>query len=235
MAKVNIQLYSYSRQNPVSGIKKRFSSGIVLWSELFAFHNTPKSFNNVQMRKIWGNVKQKEASLFPYGTHSLYFLIAVYTCIVKHDKCLSVELERKSVEKINNAPCIDRFVGTEPFNTVIPVNHAKDVEPFGFFDGNVNIFSGKLPPIRDISFRADMKLVTIEEVDCSFFKKHFKFLQLLGLIRIDAATRAYPQDVFLYVYILRQYGKKRLNVDSLASLPEAFRQTSLGCTDTLSV
>lgn len=51
MAKVNIQLYSYSRQNPVSGIKKRFSNGIVLWSELFAFHYTSKSFNNVQMRK----------------------------------------------------------------------------------------------------------------------------------------------------------------------------------------
>ena len=227
MAKVNIQLCSYSCQHPVSGIKKRFRSGIVLWSEPFPFHNTPKSLHNVQMRRIRRNVEQKEAPFFPYGTHSFYFLITVYTCIVKHDKCLSVELERESVEKINNFLCIDRFTGAEPFEAVIPVNHSKDVKPFGFFDRNVDIFSGKLPPVRDISFCADMGLVTIEEVDCSFFKKHFKFLQLLGLIRIEL-RRGLTLRTFSYTSIsCANAGKKRLNVDSLASLLEAFCQASL--------
>lgn len=205
MAKVNIQLCSYSRQSPVGSIKERFSSGIVLWSEPFPFHNTPQSLHNIQMRRIRGDVEEKEATFFPYGTHSLYFLITMYTCIVKHDKCLSVELERESVEKINYFLCIDRFTGAEPFKAVIPVNHPKDVESFGSFGRNVNVFSGKLPSVRDIAFRTYMRLVTIEEVDCSFSK----VLQVLAASRSythRAAARAYPWDVFLYVYILRQCG-----------------------------
>ena len=91
--------------------------------------------------------------------------MCTYTCIVKHYKCLSVELERESVEKINDFPCINRFAGAEPFKTVISVNHPKDVESFGFFHRNVNVFSGKLPPVGDIAFRTNMGLVTIEKVD----------------------------------------------------------------------
>ena len=227
MAKVNIELCSYSCQSPVSGIKKCFRSCVVLWSEPFSFHNTPKSLHNVQMGRIRRNIEEKESPFFPYGTHLFYFLITVYTCIVKYDKCLSVELERESVEKINNFLCIDRFTGAEPFEAVIPVNHSKDVKPFGFFDRNVDIFSGKLPPVRDISFCADMGLVTIEEVDCSFFKKYFKFLQLLGLIRIEL-RRGLTLRTFSYTSIsCANADKKRLNVDSLASLPEAFCQASL--------
>lgn len=185
MAKVNIQLCSYRRQSPTDGIKQRFGSDIILWSEPFSFHNTPKGPHNVQIRRIWGNVEEKKTLFFPYWTHSLYFLITVYTCIVKHYKCLSVELERESVEKINNFLCIDRFADAESFKAVIPVNHPKDVESFGFFDRNANIFSGKLRPVRDIAFRADMRFVTIEEVNGSSAGKCFKLLQLLGLIRIE--------------------------------------------------
>lgn len=227
MAKVNIQSCSYRRQSPVGGIKQRFGSDIILWSEPFPFHNTPKGLHNVQMRRVWRNVEEKKSPFFPYWTHSLYFLITMYTCIVKHNKCLSVELERESVEEINNFLCIDRIAGAESFKAVIPVNHAKDVEPFGFFDRNVNVFSGKLPPIRDIAFRADMRFVTIEEVDGAFFKKCFKFLQLLGLIRIEL-RRGLTLRTFSYTSIsCANADKKRLNVDSLASLPEAFCQASL--------
>ena len=227
MAKVNLQLCPYSGQSSICGIKQRFSSGIVLWSEPFPFYNTPQCLNNIQMRRIGENVEEKEATFFQYGTHSLYFLITMYTCIVKHDKCLSVELERESVEKIHNFLCIDRLAGVEPFKTVIPVNHPKDVESFGFFDRNVNVFSGKLPPVREIAFCADMSLVTIEEVDCAFFKKCFKFLQHLGLIRIEL-RRGLTLRMFSYTSIsCANTDKKRLNVDSLASLPEAFCQASL--------
>ena len=227
MAKFNIQLCPYSCQNPISGIKKRFCSGIVLWSEPFPFHNTPKSLHNVQMRRIRRDVEEKETPFFPNRTHSFYFLIMVYTCIIQHDKCLSVGLERESVEKIDNFLCIDRFAGTEPFKVVILVNYAKDVKLFGFFNRNVDIFSGKLQLVKDISFCADMGFVTIEEVDCSFFKKYFKFLQFLGLIRIEL-RRGLALRTFFYTSIpCANADKKRLNVDSLASLPEAFCQASL--------
>ena len=227
MTKVNIQLCSYRRQSPICGIKQRFCSDIILRSEPFPFHNTPKGFHNVQMRRVWGNVEKKKSPFFPYWTHSLYFLITVYTCIVKHNKCLSVELEREPVEEIHDFLCINRIAGAETFKAVIPVNHTKDVEPFGFFDRNVNVFSGKLPPVRDIAFRADMRFVTIEEVDGAFFKKYFKFLQLLGLIRIEL-RRGLTLMTFSYTSIsCANADKKRLNVDSLASLPEAFCQASL--------
>lgn len=227
MTKVNIQLCSYRRQSPICGIKQRFCSDIILRSEPFPFHNTPKGLHNVQMRIVCGNVEKKKSPFFPYWTHSLYFLITVYTCIVKHNKCLSVELEREPVEEIRDFLCINRIAGAETFKAVIPVNHTKDVEPFGFFDRNVNVFSGKLPPVRDIAFRADMRFVTIEEVDGAFFKKYFKFLQLLCLIRIEL-RRGLTLRTFSYTSIsCANADKKRLNVDSLASLLEAFCQASL--------
>lgn len=83
MAKVNIQLCSYRCQSPVDSIKKQFSSDIPLWSDPFPFYNTSQSLNNIQMKRIRGNIEEKATSFFPYGTHSLYFLITAYTCIVK--------------------------------------------------------------------------------------------------------------------------------------------------------
>ena len=227
MAKVNIQSCSYRRQSPVGGIKQRFGSDIILWSEPFPFHNTPKGLHNVQMRRVWRNVEEKKSPFFPYWTHSLYFLITMYTCLVKDNKCLSVELERESVEEINNFLCIDRIAGAESFKAVIPVNHAKDVEPFGFFDRNVNVFSGKLPPIRAIAFLrhlslgADVAFISIVEVDETVFFLLYEFLQLLGLIRIEL-RRGFPLRTFPYTSISRaKADKKALKVLSEASFPEA--------------
>lgn len=111
-----------------------------------------------------GDVEEKEFPFFPYWTHSLYFLITVYTYIIKHYKCLFIEFERESVEETNNFLCINRIADAEYFKAVIPVNYSKDVDPFGFFDRNVNVFSEKLPPVRDIAFRADMIFVTTEKL-----------------------------------------------------------------------
>lgn len=86
------------------------------------------------MRRVWRNVEEKSPR-FPILDAFALFLITMYTCIVKDNKCLSVELERESVEEINNFLCIDRIAGAESFKAVIPVNHAKDVEPFGFSTG----------------------------------------------------------------------------------------------------
>ncbi len=136
MAKVNIQSCSYRRQSPVGGIKQRFGSDIILWSEPFPFHNTPKGLHNVQMRRVWRNVEEKKSPFFPIlDAFAFIFSLRCTLALSSHNKCLSVELERESVEKINNFLCIDRIAGAESFKAVIPVNHAKDVEPFGFSTG----------------------------------------------------------------------------------------------------
>lgn len=192
MAKVNIQSCSYRRQSPVGGIKQRFGSDIILWSEPFPFHNTPKGLHNVQMRRVWRNVEEKKSPFFPYWTHSLYFLITMYTCIVKHNKCLSVELERESVEEINNFLCIDRIAGAESFKAVIPVNHAKDVEPFGFFDRNVNALLRQTATHKGHSLPCRYEIRHHRRGRWSLFQKVFQVLAASRSYTHRAAARAYP-------------------------------------------
>ena len=227
MGKFDIEFGPNRRQCTVGCIKQGICGAIIRRSEPFALEDSPERLGDIQMWTIRWEEKEIQPTFLPYWTEFPHKFASVDACIVKDNKCLSVELERESVEEINNFLCIDRIAGAESFKAVIPVNHAKDVEPFGFFDRNVNVFSGKLPPIRDIAFRADMRFVTIEEVDGAFFKKCFKFLQLLGLIRIEL-RRGLTLRTFSYTSIsCANADKKRLNVDSLASLPEAFCQASL--------
>jgi hypothetical protein len=72
-----------------------------------------------------------------------------------------------------------------------------------------------------------MGFIAIEEVDFSFGIKCFKFLQLPGLVFIEL-RRGYPPWTFSYTSIsCAKADKKRLNVNSLASLPDAFCHASL--------
>ena len=72
LAKVNIQLYSYRRQNPVDDIKKQFNSDIALWSNPFPFHNTSQRLHNVQMRRIREYRRERDLVFPIWDTFALF-------------------------------------------------------------------------------------------------------------------------------------------------------------------
>lgn len=187
------------------------------------------------MRAVWRQEEKEQSSFLPYRSEFSNELPAVNAGIVKDNKSVFFNAKGKSVEKVCDLVHGNALLSEKAFIAVVPVNHSEDIESMRPLGRDEDILTAELPAVRHVPFGADMTLVGKVKVYESVLCLYFEFLQLLGLIRIDAAARAYPQDVFLYVYILRQYGKKRLSVDSFASLLEAFRQTSLGCTDTLSV
>ena len=100
MTKVNIQLCSYRRQSPICGIKQRFCSDIILRSEPFPFHNTPKGLHNVQMRRVWGNVEKKKSPFSHIGRirfiFSLRCTLALSSTTNVFQLSLKENLSRKS-------------------------------------------------------------------------------------------------------------------------------------------
>ena len=224
----NPQSLSDGRQHSVGYIEECVRRGIILWSEPFPFHDAPKSFCNIQMRGIWRDVEKKKASFFPYSTHLLNFCIPVNTGVIKHNKRLFFEPKGKLVKKIYNLSSVNRLTSTEPFETILTINHSEDIKPFGSsFRRYIYILSCKLPSIRHITFCTDMGFITIEKTDFSFSIKYFKFLQLRGFVLIELRRGNSPWT-FPYTSIsCAKADKKRLNVNSLASLPDAFCHASL--------
>ena len=224
---VNFHPFPYCRQRSVGCVEERISTGIVLWSNPFAFHYPPEGFDNVQMRGIGRNVEDKESSFFPDGASVSDYCVSVHACIVKYDKCLFVESKGELFEEIGDFGGINRFTCTETFEAIVTTGHSKDIEPFCSFRWYIDVFSWKLPSVRDVAFRANMGFITIEEIDLCLCIKCFKFLQLLGLILIELRRGNTPWT-FSYTSIsCAKADKKRLKVNSLASLPEDCCHASL--------
>lgn len=224
---VNSQSFPYCRQCSVGCVEERISRGIVLWSDPFSFHYPPEGFDNVQMRGIGRNVEDKESSLFPDGAPLSDYCVSVHACIIEYHKCLFVESEGELFEEIGDLRGINRFTCTEAFEAVVTTSHPKDIESFCSFRWYIYVFSRKLPSVRDVAFGANMGFIAIEEIDLSFCVKRFKFLQLLCLIRVEL-RRGNTLWTFSYTSIsCAKADKKRLKVNSLASLPEEFCHASL--------
>jgi hypothetical protein len=171
--------------------------------------------------------EQKKSSLFPHGTHLPYFPTPVYAGIVEYDKCLFGNPERILFEEINDLLGVYGLTSRETFKMVVTVNHTEDIEPLCPFRGYVYVFFGKFPSIRDVTFGTDMRFIAIEEVDFSLGIKCFKFLQLPDPVLIEL-RRGDSLWTFSYTSIsCARADKKRLNVNSLASLPDAFCQAFL--------
>lgn len=153
---VNFQIFADCRQRPVRCIEERVSAGIVLWPEPFAFHYSPKGFDNVQMRGIRRDVEEKESSFFPDRAHLSDFSISMHAGIVEHNKCFLVDSKGDLFEEADNFLGINGFTCAETFKMVIPVNHTEDVEPFGSLRSNIDVFYRELPAIGDVAFGTDM-------------------------------------------------------------------------------
>ena len=224
---VYTQPLSDIRQSSIGGIEKHVRSYIILWSYPLAFKNTPKCFRNIQLWRIWGQEKEEKSSLLPYWAKFFDLLVSMYGSIVKDNKSVHLQVERKIIKETEDFICRHLFECGESIVTVITVNHSKDIESCHPLGGDVNILPLQLPTVRDISFSTSVALISIIEPDTSFRRFTFKFLQLLDFVFIEL-RRGYSPWAFSYSLIsCANADKKRLNVESLASLPEACSHAAL--------
>ena len=221
MGKVDIEFRAESSQNSICRIKQRVCRDIIHGPEPFALEDSPQRLCDVKMRTVWRKKEKEQAALLPYRTKFPHELAPVYACVVKHNKCVLVDAERKPVNKVRNLVGGHILGGRESLIPVIAVYHAENIEPQPSFGGDIYILTAKLPSVWHISLGADVALVSIIKVDETVFLLFYEFVQLLGLIRIELRRR-FPLGTFSYTSISRaKADKKALKVLSLASLPEA--------------
>ena len=221
MGKVDIEFRAESSQNSICRIKQRVCRDIIHGPEPFALEDSSQRLCDVKMRTVWRKKEKEQAALLPYRTKFPHELAPVYACVVKHNKCVLVDAERKPVNKVRNLVGGHILGGRESLIPVIAVYHAENIEPQPSFGGDIYILTAKLPSVWHISLGADVALVSIIKVDETVFLLFYEFVQLLGLIRIELRRR-FPLGTFSYTSISRaKADKKALKVLSLASLPEA--------------
>ena len=224
---VYTQPFSYIRQSSIGGIEKHVRSLVILRSYPLAFQNAPKCFCNIQLWRVGRQEKEKKSSLLPNGTEFLNLLVSMYRGVVKNDKSVHFQVERELIKETEDLVCRHLLKCCESLITVVTVNHSKYVETCHPLRRHVNILPSQLPTVRDISFSTSVTLICIKEPYASFRRLTFKFLQLLDLIFIEL-RRGYSPWAFSYSLIsCANADKKRLKVESLASLPEACSHAAL--------
>ena len=202
MGKVDIEFSAECSQSSICRIKQGVCGDIIHRLEPFALEDSPQRLCYVKMRAVWRKKEKEQAALLPYRTKFPHELAPVYARIVKHNKCVLVDAERKLVNKVRYLVGGHILGGRESLISVVAVYHAEDVEPQSSFRRDVNILTAELP--------AEVLLLLF-----------YEFLQLLALIRIEL-RRGFPLGTFSYTSISRaKADKKALKVLALASLPEA--------------
>ena len=220
MFKFNTQGIPDSRQCPIDGVKEVVATCIILRSDPFSFHYSPQGFCKIQVRGIRWKVKEKKSAFLPQFSQFLYFLVSMYARIVKHDERIFLYVQGKGVKVFNDLVRVNTFSRGEPMIAVVPVYHAEDVDPLCLLGWDIHVFVTELPAVRHIAFGAHMAFIGVIEVYLAVYVQMFKFLQLLGLIRIELRRGDSPW-AFSYSHIsCAKADKKRLNVRSLASLPD---------------
>ena len=226
MFKFNSQSIPDSRQCPIDGIKEVVATRIILRSDPFGFHYPPQCFRKVQVRGIRRKIKEEKPTFLPQCPQFSYLLVSMYARIVKHDERVFLNAQGKGFEVFNDLVRVNAFSRGEPMIAVVPVYHAEDVDSLCLPGRDIHVFVTELPAVRHIAFGAYVTLIGVIKVYLAVHVQLFKFLQLLGLIRIEL-RRGYSPWAFSYSLIsCANADKKRLNVWSLASLPVAFCQAS---------
>lgn len=120
---VYTQPLSDIRQSSVGGIEKHVSSYIILWSYPLSFKNTSKCFRNIQLWRIWRQEKEKKTSLLPYWAKFFDLLVSMHGSIVKDNKSVHFQVERKIIKETEDFICRHLFECGESIVMVITVYH----------------------------------------------------------------------------------------------------------------
>ena len=222
MRVVNKQRCSNRSQCSVGRVEEGVRGCVILRTYPFAFQHTPKCLCDVEVRRIRRQVEKEEPPTFPHGSHLPDGAAAVDACVVENNNdVLCFRPEGQPVEKAHHH--VGGYASTrgEALVAVVPGCHSENVEPCNLLGRDEDILPTELPAVGHISFRTDVALISIEDVYFSVCGFLFKFLQLLDLVFVEL-RRGFTPWAFPYTLIsCANAAKKRLNVDSLASLPVA--------------
>lgn len=224
-----IDRYSFANicQRSVDSIEKCVFRNIILRSDPFALQNSPKGFGNVQLGRIWWKIEKEQSTLLPQTAQLFYFSVSVNRCIIKNHECVFLNFEREPIQKINDFICIDAFSCAESIVSIISIYHSEDVESVRLQRRDIDIFVAKLPSVGNIPFGTDVTFIGKVQIDLTVSFQLFKFLQLLGLVLIKLRRGNSPWAFSYSLISCANADKKRLKVQSLASFPVAFCQSSL--------
>ena len=221
MGKIDIEFRSKRSQRTAGCIEQGICGAIIRRSEPFALEDSPERLGDIQMRAVRREEKEIQSTFLPYRTEFPHELASMDACIVKDNKSVFTDSERKSVNKIGNLVGGHVLSCGESFIPIVAVNHAENVESQTSFRWDIDILTAELPSVWHISLSADVAFISIIKVDETVFSLLYEFLQLLGLIRIEL-RRGFPLRTFPYTSISRaKADKKALKVLSEASFPEA--------------
>ena len=222
MRVVDEEGFSNRGQGPVGGVEEGVCGLVVLRANPLALEDAPQRLRDVKVRRVRREVEEEKPSALPNGPHLLHGLAAVDAGVVKHDDGVPLPgPEGKPVKEIRQPVGGYAAPRSEAFVSVVPCGHAEYVESGYLLGWDVDILTLELPSVRDVALGADMALVGIVKVYLAFFSFLFKFLQLLGLVLVEL-RRGFSPWAFPYTLIsCANADKKRLKVDSLASLPLA--------------
>lgn len=227
MRVINEQCISNRGQRSVGCVEKHVCTHIILRSDPFSFQYPPKSFRNIQMRRIWWQIENEKPSFLPYGTQLPYFIITMNRSIVEHHKRVFDYTQGKCIEEIHNLVGIDAFGGGESLILVLSVNHSENVEPCASLRGNAYILPRQLPTVGNISFGTNMALIGIIQGNTPITFLLFKFLQLFVLVLVKLRRGNSPWAFSYTLISCAKADKKRLKVKLLACFPVACSQAIL--------
>ena len=168
----------------MGGIEECACVNIMAWLDPFCFEDSPQCLSDIQMRRVWRKVEDIEAALSPFLNHFLHLAPRMDARIVKNDEGWSGNCQRECINKISHILSLYTLTACKTMISIVPSDHAENIESGGFHGRHKDILSGELPAIRDISLCADMAFVSEVKVNESLITEIFKFLQLLTLNRI---------------------------------------------------
>ncbi len=128
MGKIDIEFRSKRSQRTVSCIDQGVCGAIIRRSEPFALEDSPERLGDIQMWTIWWEEKEIQSTFLPYRTEFPHELASVDACIVKDNKSVLADTERKSVKKVSNLVSGHILSCGESFISIVAVYHAENIE-----------------------------------------------------------------------------------------------------------
>lgn len=220
MVKINLKFKTYRRQDPIGIIQQIIRRYIICRGEPFYFEYAPRDRS-----EMWAIKRQREKmqfALLPYWPEFFNHPVAVNLGIAKHNKHVIVNTKRETIKK-----ACDLFRCGKSVMIVIAINHANDIQIYGFWERHTKIPTMELPTIKHLFHDADTVLTCKIEVNKTNFLLLLKFMQFLALMLIKLG-RVFPLGTPPYTSIYcAKTNKRLLNMFSLACLPQASYQISL--------
>lgn len=145
MTEIDIKFRTNRRQGSTRSVKQKISGDIIRRSYPLAFEYAPKSFRDVQMRRIWRQEEKKQSPCFPNRPELFHEFEPVHLGIVQYEKSVFLYPVGKPVKEICHAIGHDTFGRTKKLIAVVAVYHAEYIQSERFLRGDKNVFSPELP------------------------------------------------------------------------------------------